>query len=1052
MANGEDDGPRAIEPGNGRILGAGSNNLQRSIDQLNGSVQRLLTSSGGSGGNFPPAVRTAVGATPEPQRPGGALVPRGDRFPVPVSWHSNDSGSAPTYDWGTPSRNQPAATPTVHRANDQPRIMPTSSGTGAQWVGQTDPKAYLKGTASSGWDSGTAKTAQRWIGRAQNVGNAMLKMALPMDNYAQWAAIQAGSPVGPDGTDGRTVNSLRKQMFGSQGKNQIMWAQNSQDASNAAFIASRNSGMMGITPGSTSQINPAFSNYMGGIKDLSVLNPMMNAADSANIMGTLTSTRGLYSAMMFGYKPVLGAGGAVDRNSLGAFSDSVMRSAYGKNSVSANNLKAGLGQNGVLNANIAAYVNAAGGDQKTTTALEDYISGRNTAAQRGVTGDQFDKLLNTYEAGGSGSGAAGKKLKNLGITNSILQSQKDLGAAKAENTSDLLDSFGPAIKKANEALGDFYGVLDRIVNLPGVKQGVGYTAGFASVFGGAANASIGGISGYMAGRSAAGGPGGFGGMSPTGVGAPTGVAGRTAGLSSVGVYGAAAAGTIASVAQGWSDGGSGRSSTSSAAVNSDVQKVGNPIELGTSQARRVWDKVKGKNRESWVGLLNPFGNEQRTTGNDGIGGGASNSATGGGGGGGSGTPSSGNVVNGKSAAGAISAAMAEIGKPYQWGGTGPDSWDCSGLMQHAYAAIGVRIPRVSEQQMTVGQAVDRKDVRPGDLMFPYSGHVVMYIGSGKIVEAPRTGENVRVASVSEYGRYVAIRRIVGAVGNLGDIGTTGTPQKQMANNAGGDSGSPVLGSGNYGSVEEVDAISSAMAAGAVPSSAPSPQGSSASSSNSTVASSSGPWKKDNASVAKAKSLGKSMAAQLYNWTGGEWDALDKLFTGESGWRWWADNPSSHAYGIVQSLPGSKMASAGKDWKTNPATQLKWGMKYIKDRYGDPMNAYSTWSQRSPHWYDKGAWNIPNDQIAMVHKGEMIVEKPKADTIRNALMNDVVNVRSPGSSSGGGGGQGMTILFQQGSVAFNVAGAMTEAQAVSAGTTFAQTLVNDDRLKRLAKGL
>jgi len=67
--------------------------------------------------------------------------------------------------------------------------------------------------------------------------------------------------------------------------------------------------------------------------------------------------------------------------------------------------------------------------------------------------------------------------------------------------------------------------------------------------------------------------------------------------------------------------------------------------------------------------------------------------------------------------------------------------------------------------------------------------------------------------------------------------------------------------------------------------------------------------------------------------------LDDLWQHESGWRYDAENPSG-AYGIPQALPGSKMASAGPDWQTNPATQIKWGLGYIKQLYGNPCGAWT----------------------------------------------------------------------------------------------------------------
>lgn len=99
-------------------------------------------------------------------------------------------------------------------------------------------------------------------------------------------------------------------------------------------------------------------------------------------------------------------------------------------------------------------------------------------------------------------------------------------------------------------------------------------------------------------------------------------------------------------------------------------------------------------------------------------------------------------------------------------------------------------------------------------------------------------------------------------------------------------------------------------------------------------------------------IGKKMAAAIH-WVGAQWTALKQLWTGESGWRKNAKNPSSGAYGIPQSLPGDKMASAGKDWLTNASTQIRWGMRYIKQRYGNPVAALQAWLSRSPHWYEQG---------------------------------------------------------------------------------------------------
>ncbi|MFD4994338.1 ubiquitin-like domain-containing protein [Cellulosimicrobium cellulans] len=96
-----------------------------------------------------------------------------------------------------------------------------------------------------------------------------------------------------------------------------------------------------------------------------------------------------------------------------------------------------------------------------------------------------------------------------------------------------------------------------------------------------------------------------------------------------------------------------------------------------------------------------------------------------------------------------------------------------------------------------------------------------------------------------------------------------------------------------------------------------------------------------------RALGQLMAAER-GWTGSQWTCLEKLWTKESNWNPRADNPTSSAYGIPQSLPGSKMASKGADWATNPATQIAWGLDYIAGSYGSPCGAWS--HSQATNWY------------------------------------------------------------------------------------------------------
>ena len=110
---------------------------------------------------------------------------------------------------------------------------------------------------------------------------------------------------------------------------------------------------------------------------------------------------------------------------------------------------------------------------------------------------------------------------------------------------------------------------------------------------------------------------------------------------------------------------------------------------------------------------------------------------------------------------AVRAAMAQIGDPYVWGAGGPDAFDCSGLTQYAYAAAGISLPHSSRMQSTMGVAVSRADLQPGDLLFFYSpvSHVGMYVGNGQMVHASTSGVPVKTASIDSMGSFSGARRI-----------------------------------------------------------------------------------------------------------------------------------------------------------------------------------------------------------------------------------------------------------------------------------------------------
>jgi len=117
------------------------------------------------------------------------------------------------------------------------------------------------------------------------------------------------------------------------------------------------------------------------------------------------------------------------------------------------------------------------------------------------------------------------------------------------------------------------------------------------------------------------------------------------------------------------------------------------------------------------------------------------------------------------AATAIAFGLAQLGKPYQWGATGPNAYDCSGLVYAAYAAAGIHIGRTTFQWRQDGPQVPLSEIQPGDLLFSAGsdgtpsnpGHVVMYLGGGQVIQAPQPGEDVQTDPLSLAGVVVATR-------------------------------------------------------------------------------------------------------------------------------------------------------------------------------------------------------------------------------------------------------------------------------------------------------
>jgi cell wall-associated NlpC family hydrolase len=110
------------------------------------------------------------------------------------------------------------------------------------------------------------------------------------------------------------------------------------------------------------------------------------------------------------------------------------------------------------------------------------------------------------------------------------------------------------------------------------------------------------------------------------------------------------------------------------------------------------------------------------------------------------------------AARAVETALTELGKPYRYGALGPGTFDCSGLTKFAYHAAGIELPHSAAAQYGSGHRINRNQLQPGDLIFWRGlGHVGMYVGAGRMVHAPETGDVVRIASIDQGAYLGAVR-------------------------------------------------------------------------------------------------------------------------------------------------------------------------------------------------------------------------------------------------------------------------------------------------------
>lgn len=284
------------------------------------------------------------------------------------------------------------------------------------------------------------------------------------------------------------------------------------------------------------------------------------------------------------------------------------------------------------------------------------------------------------------------------------------------------------------------------------------------------------------------------------------------------------------------------------------------------------------------------------------------------------------------------------GHPYVWGAKGADAFDCSGLVQYAVEhAFHKSFPAGSSAQYAATQSVDNP--QPGDLVFFGAGganHVGIYAGGDNYYSAqsPNASPNIGMGKISAvHEGPVSYRRIPGinALGKSGDNVKANSGLEKWIKKT--------IAPGFWKFIDKLNGLFNVSIGSGGPNSAPTG---------------------DHKHWLKQAGIPES-------WFNG----LNSIIQQESGWRVNATNPSSGAYGIPQSLPGNKMASAGSDWRTNPITQLKWMYSYIKERYGGLQNALSF---RAAHgWYGNGGEFDSPKVIGVGEDGPEFVINPQKST-------------------------------------------------------------------------
>lgn len=901
-----------------------------------------------------------------------------------------------------------------------------SGGSGGSGSGGSGSGASTPRLGGGSYNNGGGHSLKNSLSRVVSWGQGIL----PEQVLMQTTAYQAAQ------TSSVSWHTIRDQAF----KNNFT-AQSTQDAAQAYATLSRS----GYSAG-TSAFNSQW-NYVKGTSGL--MNPGMSQAERAQ--GTVAAwTPMTYNTLRaFGVETIKNGKKQTPRQIAQQIYNSrrsELQQIRTKQQVAAtmDDPTSGLMQS----------LNGWGMDPNTLELVKGELKGMLMAQVSGGSASQYVSVANQRDNGKTqeAKNSAQKTLKSWGIGGSSANTVMTRAGTLRNQDVNINDAFTSGLETATKYLDMFSTSLQKVLQVTGADNVMGFTGGAGALIGSSIGSGI-GAWGTVRGLSMAGrlfGMGGSGGGVLGGLRGALGGAGASGGAAAGGtsILGPLAAAGVAMapfLGAGYY-------------ISKHYSPGGKTITGRSTKDMGFGDWLK--DTFSWTAIkrnLNPFyvlGGDHSS--NDGQGGGASGGNGPSAGAGKSAAVATGTQGAGKTAAAVIRVAMKYLGVKYVWGGNTPKGFDCSGLIQYSFRQIGVSLPRIASQQQKAGKPVKLGQERAGDLLFNGNPahHVVMCIGNGKIIEAPHTGAVVRVRSYRP-GEFTNAVRILGSVGNMGDLtndnsDTAGSDSNRLSTMGfGGDVGA-------YGSIEEVDAIAAGISSSGA-ASVGSGVGANQSSQKSDGDNGSVPT---NMPTGNVRSWIKTALGILHQDTKQNESIVNTIIQHESSGNPHAINRTDSnalaghpSKGIMQTIDSTFNAYSIKGHKDiwNPVDNIIAGVRYAESRYHSLANVPGIKSMANGgayKGYAVGSANIDVDQTARVHKGEMIIPAFQAEAMRKALAGNTPLSGGLGGTSSGGRA---SLTFQPGSIVVQVQGVMDQQSARDAAQQFMDALAEDHRINHIAAG-